>query len=241
MNRSVIVGLVLFPLVLLGIHATLGRHIVAADRRTAEFRAGREAEASGDWEAALRHYESALGLLPKENWSDPEGLRTRLARESARARTPDGLLPALREMQSIASDAVRGEGVDPELRDRIRHEVGNTAYMASWLMRRAGAADTRWKPYVQLSRDQLAELSKKGDPTASDNLERIASFQQATDEQVRNRPFPDPSMAAAFKLEEVDESSERRDNRGSGRPPPGQLTGTGTGGGDYMKNRRGGS
>lgn len=241
MRRVVSSALLAFPLVLLLVHWTVGQRFIAMDQRTKSVLAGQAAEAAGDWEAAVKSYDTAILSLPSTAQGGAEVLQLRMAREQARARTPQGLLSALQEMQRISAEAAKKDQVDVAIRDQLRQETGNTAYLAAWLMRRAGAPERTWGPYAKLARDQIAATQRQGVPAIDDNLERIAAFEQASDDLIRNRKFPDPALAQAFSPEDFSETRERPNRAANGRNANGQLGATGTGGGDYMKNRRGGS
>jgi len=230
MKRKLLLALwLLLPVALLAYHFGPGRDGLARDRGSERLQAARQAEAAENWSTALKAYEEALALVPKEDFET----RARIRLAQANARIYTGELPeAMQDLDGLLEDVLkdRGEGL---LAGEVREALASSQYHAAWLMRLEGADRSEWTVQTDQARQNFRLLAEQSATAGSvrtadlqKNLEATIRLAQMDLSELQGLPLPkkcsgckncSQKCRAQRESKQRTEKKEPKDARGAGQ------------------------
>lgn len=197
MRNMLLVGWLLLPIGAWAFHEGPGQDLTALETSDAVLVAAHAAAADGDWQAAIRQYEDALGKLPAS--LDEGAGRTvfqRVRLELNKARMQASQLPTAREeLATLVEQMAAEKDSDPRLLAEARQELARSQFYTTWLMRLEGVAREEWEPEIEAARQNWRLLAEQaGDEqvaaTHRQDLEAAIRLSRIEIEDLQGLPLP---------------------------------------------------
>ena len=163
MRNMLLVGWLLLPIGAWAFHEGPGQDLTALETSDAVLVAAHAAAADGDWQAAIRHYEDALGKLPA-SFDEGAGRAVfqRVRLELNKARMQASQLPTAREeLATLVEQMEEEKDGDPRLLAEARQELARSQFYTTWLMRLEGVAREEWEPEIEAARQNWRLLAEQ--------------------------------------------------------------------------------
>lgn len=163
MRNMLMIGWLLLPIGAWAFHEGPGQDLTALETSDAALVAAHAAAAEGDWQAAIRHYEDALGKLPASFDEGPgRAVFQRVRLELNKARMQASQLPTAREELDVLVEQMEAEkDTDQRLLAEARQELARSQFYTTWLMRLEGVAREEWEPEIEAARQNWRLLAEQ--------------------------------------------------------------------------------
>ena len=180
--RAILLWLTL-PAAVAALHAGPGRAWLGRDDAETLSGFARKLAADGDWEAAVKKYETAIAALPES----AVARRRQLEVELGKSLVMSGEMIAGQERleKSLAELHEAGEDNSPTAR-AARYELATASYYAAWIMRLEGATTEEWLAEAEVARQNFRLLA------------------EGADEDDESRAAYERSLEATIRLERMD-------------------------------------
>lgn len=163
MRIPLLVLWLLIPLGAWAYHEGPGQDRLAVDRAGSHIADGHAAAEKGQYKLALKHFEAAAKVLPKERVAEARWLRLEIDKAKLEAeKLPEAHADLKSLVEELTGAIAKGEDVDAALLSGAREALASSQYYMTWLMRLEGRPREDWEPEIEASRQNyrlLAELS----------------------------------------------------------------------------------
>jgi hypothetical protein len=196
MRNMLLVGWLLLPIGAWAFHEGPGQDLMALEGADAVLVAAHAAAADGDWQAAVRRYEEALGKLPASlDAGVGRALFDRTRLELNKARMQASQLPTAREELELLVEQMAAErDTDPALLAEARQQLARAQFYSTWLMRLEGVPREQWEPEIEAARQNYRLLAEQADAAAAAthraDLEAAIRLSRIELEDLQGLPLP---------------------------------------------------
>ncbi|MCA9199915.1 MAG: hypothetical protein KDA87_20385 [Planctomycetales bacterium] len=160
MRKILLVVWMMLPILVGAYHFGPGQKRMIQDQAASAIAAGDAAVEAEQWSNAVKQYEVALSLLPKEKVSAVRQLRI----EKAKAQMMASELPAAsQDLKSLVDEMVEDPQADPNMLSEARSALANSQYYRTWLMRLEGQPKEAWEPEIESARQIYKMLVAEAD------------------------------------------------------------------------------
>ena len=160
MRKLLILVWLLVPVVGAAYHYGPGQGLLVLDDAASLIAKAERHAAAEEWADAVEAYGLALEILPAEEVD----LARRAQLERAKAQMFVSELPtAHRDLQGLVEDLKADATAHPALLADARDALANAQYYMTWLMRREGRGEERWKPEIEAARQTYRLLAEEAD------------------------------------------------------------------------------
>ena len=184
-------------------HLVAGSEHQEMDQLGRELAEARELVHQEEWAAALPHFETALGGLPKDMQSQSRQIRLEMAQAKMNAsRLPEAhgdLKGLLDEILMERTESSKEPKPDTHRLERsVRESLANSQFYMTWLMRLEGLPHSEWEPEIESARQNyrmLAESAKKSGRSSDakrqqENLEATIRLARLDLTDLQGLPLP---------------------------------------------------
>lgn len=197
MRNALLVSWLLIPIGAWAYHEGPGQDRVALEDADAVLVRAHEDAADGNWKAAVRRYEEALGKLPvKQEGVVSESTVHRLRLELEKARMKAGGLPDARvALDELVEQMAADPKADKALLGEARQALAQSQFYMTWLMRLEGIDRKEWEPEIEAARQNWRLLAEQAGDEATaarhrSDLESAIRLSRLEIEDLQGLPLP---------------------------------------------------
>ena len=196
MRNILLVAWLALPVGAWAYHEGPGQDRVALESMDAVVLAAQDAATGGKWQEAVRQYESALAMQPKNPDAIAKSTVQRLQVELNKARMQASKLPEAREDLEALVEQMQAEATtDPVVLADARQALARSQFYMTWLMRLEGLDRAQWEPEIEAARQTwrlLAEQAGDGPVGAQhrSDLEAAIRLERLELEDLQGLPLP---------------------------------------------------